>query len=335
MEKINVLILTDHSNHSKENALYAFAKSMWKHEATGEVAVASRGLEANKALFEGALATTIEATIVTNNFAFEPNGAAFTVAPVTCQLADYDLIWLRLPPPISADLAAHLEQLFSNQVLVNHPQGIRLTGSKEFLLKFPELCPPMRLCETIEEIEAFKANFPIVLKPLRAYGGAGIVRIEGEQVWEGHQEYTWEVFKAKFEQDPILYLGVKFLKNVSQGDKRVVVVNGQIMGASLRMPKQDSWICNVAMGGSSTPAIVSLEEEEIVRQVNPVLLEQGIVMYGIDTLVDDSGQRILSELNTTSIGGLPQIAAMEKKPLVEQAIDLIIQYYYKKQTRQK
>ena len=114
---------------------------------------------------------------------------------------------------------------------------------------------------------------------------------------------------------------MKYLKNVKQGDKRIVVVNGEILGASLRLPAENSWLCNVAMGGSSNVAQVEKEEEEIIQLINPTLSDKGIVMYGVDTLVSDDGKRVLSEINTTSIGGLPQIAAMNNLPLVEQAID--------------
>ena len=120
---------------------------------------------------------------------------------------------------------------------------------------------------------------------------------------------------------------MKYLKNVKQGDKRIVVVNGQILGASLRLPADNSWLCNVAMGGSSNITQVEKEEEEIIRIINPTLSDKGIVMYGVDTLVGDDGKRVLSEINTTSIGGLPQIAAMNNLPLLERAIDLIWEFY--------
>jgi glutathione synthase len=123
---------------------------------------------------------------------------------------------------------------------------------------------------------------------------------------------------------------VKFLKNVSQGDKRIVVVNGRIMGASLRLPPTDSWLCNVAKGGSSNFAKADSDEIDMIDKINPKLAEMGIIMYGVDTLVDDDGNRVLSELNTTSIGGLPQIAKLMGKPLVKEAADLIWNYIIEK-----
>lgn len=113
---------------------------------------------------------------------------------------------------------------------------------------------------------------------------------------------------------------------MTKGDKRVIVVGGKILGASLRLPAKDSWICNVAMGGSSNHAVADAEEITMVEKINPTLQKMGIVMYGVDTLVGDDGKRILSELNTTSIGGLPQIAALMGQPLVEEAVELIWAY---------
>ena len=81
------------------------------------------------------------------------------------------------------------------------------------------------------------------------------------------------------------------------------------------------------MGGSSNRTEVEPEEEAIIKLINPILTQRGIVMYGVDTLVGDDGKRVLSEINTTSIGGLPQIAAMQQEPLVEKAIDLIWKYF--------
>ena len=146
----------------------------------------------------------------------------------------------------------------------------------------------------------------------------------------GNDQITFEAFAAAYAQNPMDYLAVKFLKNVKQGDKRIVVVNGEIIGASLRLPAKDSWICNVSMGGTSNYTEVEPEEEEIVKLINPILTDMGIVMYGVDTLVNDDGKRVLSEINTTSIGGVPQIAAIRKQPLVEKAVDLIWTYYNEK-----
>jgi len=332
MKKFKLLVLTDHSNHSSENSLYALVQSMRNHPRCAQIDVATRGYAGNNLFFEKRKSQNLFVRRVTKSFAFSEDGKSLTENLRQENVRTYNAIWLRMPPPLSNNFLGYLMSEFAHQIIINDPVGIYKTGTKAFLTQFGECCPPMAICKSIETIKAFKQKFPIVLKPFRDYGGRGIVRIDGDTVWDGKEKKTFAQFIQQLEGKPINYLGVKFLKNVGQGDKRIVVVNGQIMGASLRLPAKDSWICNVAQGGSSNKTEVSQEEVEIIQKIDPVLSKMGIVMYGVDTLVGDDGKRVLSEINTTSIGGLPQIASMEGKPLVKQATDLLWDYITKKIT---
>lgn len=330
MQKPKLLVLTDHTNHSKENSLYALVQAMQRHPRCAQIDVATRGDELNDFFFKRHIAQGLFVSKVDENFVFMPDGKSFKKNLRRERLATYDAVWLRMPPPLSEEFLGFLINEFPNQLIINDPSGIYETGSKEFLMNFSELCPPMMVCKSIEDIIEFKSRFPIVLKPFREYGGRGILRIDGDQVWEGKNESTFGEFISKIQDSNIEYLGVKFLKNVSQGDKRIVVVNGRIMGASLRLPPKDSWLCNVAKGGSSNFAKADSDEIDMIDKINPKLAEMGIIMYGVDTLVDDDGNRVLSEINTTSIGGLPQIAKLMGKPLVKEAADLIWNYIIEK-----
>lgn len=321
-----MLVLTDHKNHSKENSLYPLVKAVREHPRCLQLDVATRVNPLNNPFFQERRSKNLFVTKADESFQFHEDGRSFKKNVRKESVMAYDAVWLRMPPPLPKEFLDYLINSFPSQFIINSPRGIYETGSKEFLINFPELGPPMKICRSIEDIIEFKNRFPIVLKPFREYGGKGIVRIDGNQVWEGKQELTFDDFISKIQGSNIEYLGVKFLKNVSQGDKRIVVVNGKIMGASLRMPPKDSWICNVAMGGSSGYAKPDADEIDIVDALNPKLAEMGIVMYGVDTLVGDDGRRVLSEINTTSIGGLPQIAKLQGKPLVKEAADLIWNY---------
>jgi glutathione synthase len=303
---------------------------MRQHPRCGRLHVATRGLAANAVFFEGAAFAKLSVAEVAADFAFHADGRDLLREVQVVNPQDYDLIWLRLPPPLSPSLLDYLEATFADCVVINDPAGIRITGSKAFLLHFPELCAPMRICRSVSDIESFKNQFPIVLKPFREYGGKGIVRIDGDRVWEGKQETSFAAFADRLPAGELDYLGVKFLQNVDQGDKRIIVVNGEILGASLRLPPPDSWLCNVAMGGSSNPTEPDADEREIVRRIHPELSRLGIVMYGLDTLVGDSGRRVLSEINTTSIGGLPQTERSTGQIAVPRAIDLIWNYFLAK-----
>ena len=325
-----MLVLTDHSKHSKENSLYPLVQAMRKNEHCAQIDVATRGNELNDFFFRKLINKPLFVNKVDEHFTFFPSGRVFKDNIRRENLTNYDVVWLRMPPPLSSEFLGFLNNEFPDTLIINNPNGIYQTGSKEFLLNFASLCPPIQLCHSIADITSFKNQFPVVLKPFREYGGRGIVRIDGNRVWEGKQEKTFAEFTQQLKGQAIEYLGVKFLKNVGQGDKRIIVVDGQIMGASLRLPAKDSWLCNVAMGGSSNTAQVAPEEVTMVQKLNPVMSAMGIVIYGIDTLVGDDGKRVLSEINTTSIGGLPQIARMEGRPLVKQATDLMWNYIYKK-----
>ena len=334
MLRYNMLVLTDHTRHSKENSLYGLLKNIRQDERCARVDVATRKNPANHAFFLTHSTEELLVAEVDEHFAFEANGLSFDKNNKQVRLSAYDVVWLRMPPPLSASFLAFLEERFPEVLFINDPQGIQKTGSKAFLLNFPALCPPMKICRSIVDIVAFKNEFPIVLKPFREYGGKGIVKIDGDQVWEGDVALSFADFVDKIKNTKIEYLGVKFLKNVSQGDKRIVVVHGQIMGASLRLPAKDSWICNVAMGGSSNKAEANEEERAIVNQLNPVLKKLGIVMYGVDTLVGENGKRVLSEINTTSIGGLVQIEQLRGTPVLKTAAGLLWDYiYWKKKNK--
>ena len=333
MKKYKILVLTDHRNHSSENSLYRLVQSMRTHPSCAKLDVATRGNELNGFFFDRLIPKSLFVNKVDEHFTFFPNGHAFKTNIRREYVQNYDVVWLRMPPPLSSDFLEFLTKEFPEQLIINHPRGIYETGSKAFLMNFKEVCPPIEICTSIQDIKNFKSNFPIVLKPFREYGGKGIVRIDGDIVWDGKEQKTFDEFAQQINTQPINYLGVKFLKNVGQGDKRIIVVNGQILGASLRLPAAGSWLCNVAQGGSSNTAEVAPEEIEIIQKINPVLSEMGIVMYGVDTLVGDNGKRVLSEINTTSIGGLPQIAKMEGKPLVKQATNLIWEYISKSSMR--
>jgi len=328
---MKVLVLTDHSNHSSENSLYELSRELFSHKAMDKVDVASRKNIENRPFFSCQKVTEIYTTTVDSSFHFDSTNHPLERNIKQHLISEYDFVWLRLPPPLSKEFLDYLEITFPSTVIINRPQAIYETGSKAFLMNFEEVCPPMKICESLDDILDFSRVFPIVIKPFREYGGKGILKIDGNQVSNSKAHFTIEEFSNIYNNAPDKYLAVKYLKNVKKGDKRIVVINGEIMGASLRLPPEDSWICNVSMGGTSNFAEVSPEEIEIVNTINPLLSAKGIVMYGVDTLVDDNNRRILSEINTTSIGGLPQIAKLSSKPMVEIGVDLIVKYVLNKE----
>lgn len=323
-----VLVLTDHRGHSAENSIYAMLRQMRTHSRCAEIDIASRAWVGNDPFFEAQNGGQLHVAAVTQDFAYTEEGDYLSQRLRAVDPRDYDLIFLRLPRPISDEFLLWLAGLLEGKAIVNHPRGIVETSTKQFLLNFPEVCPQMQLCHSTTDVLDFAAKFPIVMKPLREYGGRGLLKIDGNTLDDGTTLHDTATYLREIED--ILQtdgmLAMKFLKNVNQGDKRILVAGGQIMAASLRLPPPDSWLCNVAQGGTSVPASPTPEEEAIVAKINPRLQQAGILIYGADTLVDDNGQRVLSEINTLSIGGFPQAEQQTGRPVIQPTIDKIFEY---------
>lgn len=327
MKSIKVLVLTDHSGHSAENSIYSLLKEMLLHPQCKSVHVASRGLEINNRFFHEMDDQALYGAEIDQNFQFTQNGHYYSTGLEKVNTSDFDVVFMRLPRPVSDEFLIWLTKIFNHAIIINNPIGIIETSSKEYLLNFPNLCPPMQMCHTLDDVYAFAKSFPIVLKPLRAYGGQGILKIDGNKVDDGkgiHEIRTYFQDEDNFDSEG--YIGMKYLKNVSKGDKRILVVGGQIMASSLRLPPENSWLCNVAQGGRSVPSEVTPEEEEIVRQISKDLHSKGVLIYGVDTLTNDDGIRVLSEINTLSIGGFPQAERQSGKPIIKQTIQKIFDY---------
>ncbi|NJC25781.1 ATP-grasp domain-containing protein [Neolewinella antarctica] len=332
---MRTLILTDHSGHSDQNSVYALARCLANDPRSSRVDVASRGSAQNTALFqEGALAR-VQGITVREQFEFDPTGRQFAEQLTMLHPKDYDLIWLRLPHPIAPALARAMNYLDqnTNTVVINRPSGMLETGDKAWLLNWEKYSAPMALVKSDEEVLAFTDQRKTVLKPLRAHGGKGIAKVHNGEVEVDGITQSLQAWLTAHQQELETdgYLAVKFLENVSKGDKRILVVNGKVLGASLRVPAAGEWLCNVAQGGTSVGSEITPEEAEMVAAISPALLEKGVVFYGMDTLEDDDGKRLLSELNTMSIGGFPQAEAQSGQPVVQRAIDEIFTYYRKQQ----
>lgn len=326
MQKFRMLVLTDHAAHTRENSVYALLHELRKHPRCEQIDTASRSVPKNALFFQHGLQRSLFVAPVDDGFHFRSDGLAFKNRLRQASLREYDVILLRLPHPVPDEFWRFLTGIYPERQIINRPSGIQLTSNKHFLLQLADLCPPMQLCKTEEDIIGFKNQFPIVLKPPFNYGGNGIVKVEDDKVWTGNKSMTLAQFLELFRAAPVEYLGMKYLRNVDQGDKRVIVVNGEILGASIRLPAKGSWICNVAQGGSAIPAEPDQDELKIASRLIPILLEHGIVIFGFDTLVNDAGHRTLSEINTLSIGGLPQIAQFTGRPIVKDAAHLLWEY---------
>ncbi|MCB9236026.1 MAG: glutathione synthetase [Bacteroidia bacterium] len=311
---MKILILTDHTGHSVHNSVYGLATALAGQPEVAELWIATRGDQRNQAFFQGESAENLLALPYFEGFGF-PAGQFFAERSVPIVLSEFDIIFLRLPRPIPTVFFPFLSRNFPENQIVNRPSGIEKTGNKAWLVNFPQLTAPTALVTNLEEMEAFAARFPCVLKPLEEFGGKGIVRAENGMVELEGEKMPWEAFAKTWENAPQPYLAMKFLRNVSQGDKRILVVGGEVLLSSVRLPAPGSWLCNIAQGGSDHPAPPDDRELEIIRELDPELRREGIFYYGLDTLVNDDGRRVVSEVNTLSIGGIDPSEKKSGKPL--------------------
>lgn len=329
---MNILILTQHGGHSKYNSLYAIVRELCIHTSVNHVYVASRSDARNEAFFNADMEAKLWGIEASPSFEF-PADALFEEKAKPLNMAAMDALFLRLPHPVLASFFEFLGKKFSMIPIINRPEGILKTGDKSFLLQLDKrYTVPMALCNDLQAIKDFAAQFSCVLKPLHSYGGKGIIKVENDTITTDEKELTWDAFAKILEEQPQPYLAMQFLKQISKGDKRIVVAGGEILATSLRKPAKGGWLANVAQGGSSHKARPDARECEIVDYLSPILLKEGIFYYGLDTLVNDQGKRIISEINTLSIGGISPAEAITGEPFSARFADLFIHYIQQKNT---
>ena len=327
-----MIVLTDHTTHAMQESIYPLLKTMSMNTRCESINVVSRGNPNNDDFFYNYSSTEVYSVRVTNNFIYSLEGDQYIKNTQRNSINDFDILFLRLDMPVKNSFFKFLVNNYNENNIINNPSGIMYTGDKDFLLNFKSICPTMQLCKNIEDILLFKKYFPIVLKPIHSYGGKGMIKIDNDTLWYENVKHQFSDFLPELASNlnKYNYLAMEYLQRVSEGDKRIIIVNGKIMGATLRYPKDGSWICNLSMGGSSHFAEPDDDERRIAETISPKILQHGVVIYGFDTLVGNNGRRLLSEINTHNVGGLLEAELHSKKPIVQETSDLIWNYIYEK-----
>jgi glutathione synthase len=226
-------------------------------------------------------------------------------------LSSFDVVLLRQDPPF--DLAyitsTHmLERIHPKTLVVNDPAHVRNAPEKIFVTEFPDLMPPTLITRDLAAIKAFRAEFgDIVMKPLYGKGGEAVFLLTREDLNFGS---LYDLFTATFREPWVVQ---KFLPAVKEGDKRIILVDGEFAGAINRVPAPDDLRSNMVRGGVPKATGLTAREREICARLGPALRQRGLLFVGIDVIGD-----YLTEINVTSPTGIrsvknfggPDIAAL-------------------------
>jgi glutathione synthase len=215
-------------------------------------------------------------------------------------LGAMDVVWLRQDPPFDMGYitTTHiLEHLPKTTLVANDPFWVRNSPEKLLVLQFPDLIPPTIIARDLASLRAFKhAHGDIILKPLYGNGGAGVFRLDPD---DRNLGALWELF-ATLSREPLI--AQKFIPAVAKGDKRVILVDGEPVGAINRVPAEGETRSNMHVGGRAEPAALSDRDREICAAIGPLLRERGQIFVGIDIIGD-----WLTEINVTSPTGIQEL----------------------------
>jgi glutathione synthase len=219
---------------------------------------------------------------------------------VEVDLSDLDVVWLRQDPPFDMFYitTTHLlDRIHPKTLVVNDPFWVRNSPEKLLVLNFPDLTPPTTIARDLATIRAFKDKHgDVILKPLYGNGGAGVFRLTAD---DRNLSSLHELFTG-FSREPLIVQ--KYLPAVTKGDKRVILVDGEAVGAINRVPAAGETRSNMHVGGRPEKVGLTERDLEICARIGPVLREKGQVFVGIDVIGD-----WLTEINVTSPTGIQEL----------------------------
>ena len=233
-------------------------------------------------------------------------GDHFSAAdPVSIDLGrDVDVVLMRQDPPFDIGYITAtylLERVATETLVVNDPRSVRDAPEKLFVLDFAEFMPPTMITRSLDELKAFHARHrEIVVKPLHGNAGAAVFRIGRDGA---NLAALAELFSSVWREP---YIVQAFLPAVADGDKRIVLVDGEVAGAINRKPGAGEIRSNLAAGGSAHPTELTDREREICAALGPELKARGLLFVGIDVI---GGH--LTEINVTSPTGIVAIDAFD------------------------
>lgn len=215
-------------------------------------------------------------------------------------LRGVDALLVRQDPPFNMayiTAAQILERLVPDVLVLNDPRSIRDAPEKLFVTDFADLTPPTLITRDAQAMRAFREQHgDVIVKPLYGNGGAGVFKLSSD---DGNFNALLELFAEAYEEPAIIQ---KFLPDVKKGDKRIILLDGEAVGAINRVPAKGETRSNMHVGGRAEAVEMSERDQEICDRIGPVLAERGLIFAGIDVIGD-----YLTEINVTSPTGVQEV----------------------------
>jgi len=231
-------------------------------------------------------------------------GEHFKLGPTRIvELADLDVVLLRQDPPFDLAYIATthlLERIHPRTLVVNDPAAVRNAPEKLLVMDFPELMPPTLISRERAVIEAFRAEHgEVVMKPLYGFGGGSVFKVAPRDPNFGS---LFDLFSTSFREPWVIQ---KFLPQVAEGDKRIILIDGEALGAVNRVPSGDDIRSNMVRGGAAVATELTAKERAICARIGPELKKRGLVFVGIDVI-----DGYLTEINVTSPTGIRAVSRL-------------------------
>tara|TARA_B100000965_G_scaffold396040_1_gene410391 strand:+ start:85 stop:1032 length:948 start_codon:yes stop_codon:yes gene_type:complete len=232
-------------------------------------------------------------------------------------LDSFDVVFVRQDPPFNLQYISNtylLDQL-KKPLIINNPKEIRNYPEKHIMMNFPELTPPTLISSELESIIDFiKKHEVVVIKPAYGNGGIGIEKINKSK--KDLRSFI-KKYINKFSKSPVIVQ--KFLNKFYKGDKRIILVNGNIKGAVLRIPKKNSIKANFHAGGTALKTSLSKKDKLICKKIKNFLIKNKLYLAGIDVI-----DGYLTEINITSPTGIQEINRLNKVKIEKDIVDFVI-----------
>lgn len=233
-------------------------------------------------------------------------------------LAQFSCIWMRKDPPVDEGYlyATHLLEVAERKgvKVVNKPSSLRAWNEKLGALRYSNLMAPTIVASKVNDLINFaQANEEVVIKPLGGKGGQGVIRLDK------NSPGSRAIIELITSQEQLPVMMQKFIPEVQNGDKRIIIVDGKPLGAINRIPNQGDFRSNLAMGGKAEKTSLSSAEKSICLELSQHLQEEGLFFVGIDVI-----NGMLSEINVTSPTGLREIENLSNKNISEEVIEKLL-----------